>query len=843
MKKRVLSIVLMLSVILSAAGCKTKESNESSAKKSGKTTEVSESQLSSETEPSETPDTIETDFDGFAFTQANFPVIDGSTSTKPFATAATSITLGIPRSEADKKLEFHKTTQSFQYLMDGTADILICAQPADSVFETMNENGFEYEMEAFSAEALVFVVNTSNPVESLTTEQIQKIYTGEITNWKEVGGEDKEIVAVQRNKEAGSQVMMEKLVMGDLDMMAAPEELMPGDMSGLIEVVKSYDNSAGAIGYTPYYYATNMKMADGLKIIKVDDVMPDTTSIAGGQYPFCTSYYVVIPKNTPDDSPARILFNWILGEDGQKLAEMEGYVPAASSSAPKNQFDVFADWSAYQPAEAADAVFTRLKDAEITDFIVSSDYGHIYPFTGSIKKGYWSYSEKLGFFDDKGRIICDPVYDHVWMISSSDYLVFQYYKNEKSSEYLEKIGVITSDGAHYTGMRFCDYYLRPDGGLSLVERTSDGINVYPYDSSGSSLGNPAAYKLNISGESLFMYSSLYRIIDDRYLVFYNDEGWGVSIYDGDTGYEVSFGDTIETVDCHGNLIEGYDSSSDASGSMLFDVNGKEIRKDFGYVEAVDKDMILFHLPTGWEVADVNGNVINSLANRSFEIKELYKKPDAFVAKKKDSIDLYDLKLNLIKSVKLTDAEDYSIASSEDEFFEYRFSSSFDVDLYAYHVSADQTSIINLNTEKSVTIDGEYQVSVMPQRLLLSEIVDSGPERWMILDSSDYHKIGEGEGQFEVFEDMEEHKYYLTVGKEYWSDTLSIVDIETGKAVWESLPNPRSDILSVEYIYDGHLVYSTRHNYDSYEITTTSTNMIDKDGKVLFLYNSVYLPDD
>ena len=230
MKKRIISVILMMAMILSV-GCKKKaktESSESSESTTESTTERMTEKTESETDPETTPSTTEKpDPDSFSFTKDNYPVIDGSTSTKPMATAITSVLLGIPREEADSMLEFHKTTRSFSYLMDREAKLLICAEPAQSVFDEMKERKFEYEMEAFSAEALVFVVNASNPVESLTTEQIQKIYTGKIKNWKEVGGEDKEIVAVQRNKTAGSQVMMENLVMGDLQMMTAPEELMP----------------------------------------------------------------------------------------------------------------------------------------------------------------------------------------------------------------------------------------------------------------------------------------------------------------------------------------------------------------------------------------------------------------------------------------------------------------------------------------------------------------------------------------------------------------------------------------------------------------------------------------
>jgi ATP-binding cassette subfamily B protein len=70
------------------------------------------------------------------------------------------------------------------------------------------------QIETLARDGLVFVVNENNPVNSLTTEQIRKIYTGEITNWKEVGGNDAEIIPIQRNEGAGSQALMIKLIMG-----------------------------------------------------------------------------------------------------------------------------------------------------------------------------------------------------------------------------------------------------------------------------------------------------------------------------------------------------------------------------------------------------------------------------------------------------------------------------------------------------------------------------------------------------------------------------------------------------------------------------------------------------
>lgn len=279
-------------------------------------------------QPDETPD--EPDETGaaeeFVFTRENLPRLDGSTSMVPLAQAVASVLLGQTREEVADLTRFNRTTQSFRNLMNDQCDLLLVGQPNASVFDEMDAAGFSYELETIATDALIFVVNEDNPIDSLTTEQLRGIYTGQITNWAELGGEDKEIVPFQRNEGAGSQALMLKLVMGDTPMMEAPAEYVAGDMGELMEVVRGYDNTASAIGYSVYYYANDMKMAEGLKIIAVDGVEPSAETIRAETYPHRNAYYCVIAADEPEDSPARILYNWMVSEEGQRLVEAEGYV-------------------------------------------------------------------------------------------------------------------------------------------------------------------------------------------------------------------------------------------------------------------------------------------------------------------------------------------------------------------------------------------------------------------------------------------------------------------------------------------------------------------------------------
>lgn len=354
-RKLLLGLICVLAIMVAACGRKTVDSSavenanhsstsitdastsegvssqasisEDTSKDTSKETEKSDNSISDESDTSDN----EPEKAVFTFTRGNYPLFDGSTSLRPLAVGIASLLLGEPREKVDGMFEFHMTDEAYYYLMNGKANILIAAQGCDEVMDKMAERGFEYEMEPIAMEGLVFVVNVNNPIDSLTIEQIKGIYTGKIKNWSEVGGEDKEIVAYQRTETSGSQVMMRKCVMTDEEMVQAPTELMPGLMGELIDGVAAYNNSANAIGYTVYYYADSMKMADGLKIIKVDGIEPCNETIGSGKYPFTNPYFCLVRQSSGENSPERLIYDWLVTEDGQKLVELEGYVPVSKA--------------------------------------------------------------------------------------------------------------------------------------------------------------------------------------------------------------------------------------------------------------------------------------------------------------------------------------------------------------------------------------------------------------------------------------------------------------------------------------------------------------------------------
>ncbi len=319
--KKLISVLLAAVLALSLTACQRPQAQPVPAE-----TKPSQTQPA-QTEPPATGEapTME---NAFQFTRETFPRLDGSTSMVPLAEAVASVLLGEDRESVTDLCQFNRTTQSFRNLAMGECDLLLAGEPNAAVFTEMEEQGFAYEIETIAMDGLVFLVNENNPVDSLTTDQIRDIYTGKITNWSQVGGSDAEIIPFQRNEGAGSQALMKKLVMGDTPLADPPEEYMASSMGELMSVVKSYDNSANAIGYSVYYYANDMQMAQGLKLLKVDGVEPSRETIRSGEYPHRNAYYCVIPASAGEDSPNRILFDWLMSEDGQKLIDLEGYVAA-----------------------------------------------------------------------------------------------------------------------------------------------------------------------------------------------------------------------------------------------------------------------------------------------------------------------------------------------------------------------------------------------------------------------------------------------------------------------------------------------------------------------------------
>ena len=256
-----------------------------------------------------------------------YPRMDGSTANLPMMAEIMSRVCDITLEEAEELTSCTKTSNAWSNIANGNADILLVYEAAEDTKAYLDTVGTELEITQLGRDALVFINNEQNPVENLTQQQLIDIYTGNVTNWNEVGGEDLEIIPYQRVATSGSQSLFMKLLMKDIVPMDAPMELRPAEMGMLIDELARYNNEGNALGYSVFYYASYMYQQPGLKMIAVDGVQPSDETIADGSYPLLNEYYLVIRADEPEDSPARQLRNWILTDEGRAAIIEAGYIP------------------------------------------------------------------------------------------------------------------------------------------------------------------------------------------------------------------------------------------------------------------------------------------------------------------------------------------------------------------------------------------------------------------------------------------------------------------------------------------------------------------------------------
>ena len=262
------------------------------------------------------------------FSEEDFPKLDGSTACIPLMAQMMADTTGRDLEEAQSTISVSTTAYAWENfgLYDTDTQMLVVYEAPDYVKKELEEAKAELESKPIGRDALVFIVNEKNPVKSLTQQQLKDIYAGKITNWKDVGGEDLDIVAFQRGEDSGSQTLFKKLLIQDSELMDPPTELAPAAMGELVDSIAAYNNSANAIGFSVYYYIDQMYSQPGLRLLAVDDVTPSNDTIADESYPLCNEFYAAILQDSAADSPERRIYEWLSTDAGRSCIERSGYV-------------------------------------------------------------------------------------------------------------------------------------------------------------------------------------------------------------------------------------------------------------------------------------------------------------------------------------------------------------------------------------------------------------------------------------------------------------------------------------------------------------------------------------
>ena len=212
-------------------------------------------------------------------------------------------------------------------MINGTVDIANASRSMKAEeIAAAEANGILPVEFTVARDAIAVVVNPSNPVDRLSLQQISDIYTGQITNWRQLGGQDRPIVLLSRESNSGTHVyFLENVVrLGRVDsqLLFSPETLLMPSSEGISAEVRQNPN---AIGYDGLGYVTpDQKMVAVAREPTGPFVLPSVATVNDGSYPVSRPLYMYTAGEPTGDIEAYL--QWILS-DGQDLVSELGFVP------------------------------------------------------------------------------------------------------------------------------------------------------------------------------------------------------------------------------------------------------------------------------------------------------------------------------------------------------------------------------------------------------------------------------------------------------------------------------------------------------------------------------------
>ena len=278
----------------------------------------------------------------------NYPKVDGSTSTAPLNRMVACKLLGIhyewgpglvdwalypvweeiPEKDRDffwKRIITSQTHGAFINLIDRNADIILTHRtisPDEKMYA--EASGIQLIETPLAADAFVFVVNKNNPVKSLSVEQIRKIYTGEITNWLQVGGNNTEMQVFTRPRNSGSEEVFRTLVMKGLEPLDFPANEV-ATMGGIFPEIR---NENGICYTFNAYKELQARVPDSdVPKIAINGIFPDENTVRNGSYPFISKVHVAIRTDLDRNSMAYKLYEWLQTENAKPLLKECGFIP------------------------------------------------------------------------------------------------------------------------------------------------------------------------------------------------------------------------------------------------------------------------------------------------------------------------------------------------------------------------------------------------------------------------------------------------------------------------------------------------------------------------------------
>ena len=216
------------------------------------------------------------------------------------------------------ELEAKATGYGMAALRAGQCDIAAASRAAiEEELELTKTSGIEMNESVLGAYSVAVVVNANNPVGNLTKDQVHGIFTGKITNWKEVGGPDTAIGLYIRDPISGTHLGFKEVAMKNEAYAAHPHLLT--NYTGIVQAVAA---NANGIGYS----GVDMAKAQGVKVLSIEGTEPTTANINSGKYPYARALRFYTNK-ARESKATKDFIEFVLSKRGQELMAQLGFTP------------------------------------------------------------------------------------------------------------------------------------------------------------------------------------------------------------------------------------------------------------------------------------------------------------------------------------------------------------------------------------------------------------------------------------------------------------------------------------------------------------------------------------
>ena len=243
-------------------------------------------------------------------------VIQGSSTVLPIAQKAAEEYMN-QNPEIDITVRGGGSGNGIAALIDNATDIADASRfIKEDEFMQARDNGVYPVPHRVAMDGIAVILNENNPVQDITLDEIEQIYTGEVSNWSELGGPDKEIVVVSRDSSSGTFEVFGEIALGGERV--AQTALMQSSNG---TVASTVGETEGAIGYVGLGYLDN----PGIKAVKVNGVEPTNATVANGQFPIARPLFM-FTDGWPEGLTAKFI-NFVLSAKGQEIVKTQGYVP------------------------------------------------------------------------------------------------------------------------------------------------------------------------------------------------------------------------------------------------------------------------------------------------------------------------------------------------------------------------------------------------------------------------------------------------------------------------------------------------------------------------------------